>query len=206
MPLNQAYKGFIYFFNGLSVCLKLCICVLTQASALSWVSFKLSPNRHWLFRQLSTRVECPSFLPVISLGCFLSFDIFHCLNCNTFVSRYSPQCNAVKSLLESFILHCSRLIAHRALQLSRVLTPGHWTGLVFLSSACMRLFFVRSIFLPMARINPQMLFKILPSASFSCKFRDKLFSLVLLANASFYLNVKKEIWECMTTSSLCRDW
>lgn len=88
-------------------------------------------NRHWLFRQSSTRAECPSFLPVISLGCFLSFDIFHCLNCNTFVSRYSPQCNAVKSLLESFILHCSRLIAHRALQLSRVLTPGHWTGLVF---------------------------------------------------------------------------
>lgn len=155
-------------------------------------------------------VEYQGWVPLISSSyifrLFPFFWYFSCLNCNTFVSRYYPQCSAVKFLLESFILHCSRLIAHRALQLSRVLTPGHWTGLVFLSSACMRLFFVRSIFLPMARINPQMLFKILPSASFSCKFRDKLFSLLLLANASFYLNVKKEIWECITTSSLCRDW
>lgn len=133
MPLNQACKVFTHFFNGLLICLKLCIYVLTQASASSWVSLKLiSSTGPGCSGEASTRVECPSFLPIISLGCFLSFYICHCLNCNTFLNRYSSQCNAVKSPPESFILHCySWLIAHRALQLSRVLTPGLWTRLGF---------------------------------------------------------------------------
>jgi len=45
------------------------------------------------------------------------------------------------------------------------------------------------------RINPQMLFKILPLASLFYRFRDKHFSLVLLKNMTFYLkgNFSKEI-------------
>lgn len=159
-------------FLGLAICLKwsTCICVLPQASVLSWVSSKLtvSPSRSccssaqtlaiWGAAKGQGRVPFHFFQLYFSL---LSFDIYKCLKCNTFLSRYPLHCSAARLLWRAWFSTATPVLLQgkplKSLQLSRVVSSGLWTCF-FVSSACVGLVFVRQIFLPMAMINPQMLF------------------------------------------------
>lgn len=111
MPLNQAYKGFTYLFNRAIYMLKMMSVHLCFAPGPSLVLSFLQPGPQpqEKLQQLCTGTgrsggsqvpgsSAPLLLPIIFLGSFLSFGIYHCLNCKSFLNCYSFHCNAASPL------------------------------------------------------------------------------------------------------------
>lgn len=103
---------------------------------------------------------------------------YHCLNCHTFISGcLSPLWRAAFHTATSGLLQIKPL---KSMKLSRAVTLNPFSYFFIFIFSIISLYRVslhKTNISAWARINPQVLFKILPSNSLSYRFRDEHFRL-----------------------------